>query len=90
MDRLLAGCLSKSTGPMQYVSGVLCLIYISNHYSVEKLLKEQVALNRELQELKYEAITTSSQLMQMSRQSEVVNRVHEAGLDLGARKLLQG
>lgn len=61
-------------------------IYINNHYSVEKLLKEQVALNRELQELKYEAITTSSQLMQMSRQSEVVNRVHEAGLDLEVLK----
>lgn len=61
-------------------------IYINNHYSVEKLLKEQVALNRELQELKYEAITTSSQLMQMSRQSEVVNRVLEAGLDLEVLK----
>ncbi len=61
-------------------------VYINNHYSVEKLLKEQVALNKELQELKYEAITTSSQLMQMSRQSEVFSRVNDAGLGLEVLK----
>jgi hypothetical protein len=65
---------------------VLAFIYINNHYSMEKLLKEQVALNKELQDLKYEAITTSSELMQMSRQSEVVSRVNDAGLGLEVLK----
>jgi hypothetical protein len=65
---------------------ILAFIYINNHYAVEKLLKEQVGLNRELQELKYEAITTSSELMQMSRQSEVVSKVNDAGLELEVLK----
>jgi len=65
---------------------ILAFIYINNHYQVEKLLKEQVALNKELKELKYEAITTSSELMRMSRQSEVVSRVNEAGLGLEVLK----
>ena len=60
----------------------LAFVYINNHYGVDALLKEHLVLNKEVQELKYEAITTSSQLMQMSKQSEVVSRVQAAGLDL--------
>lgn len=60
----------------------LAFIYINNHYSVEALLKEHLALTREVKELKYEAITTSSELMFISKQSEVVKRVQEAGLEL--------
>ena len=60
----------------------LAFIYINNHYSVESLLKEHLALNKEVKELKYEAITTSSELMFMSKQSEVVRKVQEAGLEL--------
>lgn len=60
----------------------LAFIYINNHYSVESLLKEHLALTKEVKELKYEAITTSSDLMFMSKQSEVVRRVQEAGLEL--------
>ncbi|MDG5800954.1 FtsL-like putative cell division protein [Marinilabiliaceae bacterium ANBcel2] len=64
----------------------LAFIYINNHYGVEKLLKDQVELNRELEDLKYEAITTSSELMQMSRQSEVVKRVNDADIGLEVLK----
>ena len=60
----------------------LAFIYINNHYSVEALLKEHLALTREVKELKYEAITTSSELMFMSKQSEVVKRIQESGLEL--------
>ncbi|ASB48400.1 FtsL-like putative cell division protein [Alkalitalea saponilacus] len=73
-------------GPFLIFLVFLAFIYINNHYSVEKLLKEQVALTREVQHLKYEAITTSSELMQMSRQSEVVRRVQQAGLGLEVLK----
>ncbi len=66
---------------------LLAFIYINNHYSVEKLLKEQIHLTREVRELKYEAITTSSELMQMSRQSEVIRRTMEAGLGLEVLKV---
>lgn len=66
--------------------GFLAMIYINNHYAVEKLLKEQVQINVELKELKYEAITTSSQLMQMSRQSEVLRHIEQANIGLGVLK----
>ncbi len=60
----------------------LAFVYINNHYSVEALLKEHLSLTKEVKELKYEAITTSSELMSMSKQSEVVRKVQDAGLGL--------
>ena len=60
----------------------LAFLYINNHFSVEALLKEHLALTRELKELKYEAITISSELMKKSKQSEVVRKVQEAGIGL--------
>ena len=60
----------------------LAFLYINNHFSVEALLKEHLALTRELKELKYESITISSELMKKSKQSEVVRKVQEAGIGL--------
>lgn len=60
----------------------LAFVYINNHYGVDSLLKEHLVLTKEVRELKYEAITTSAELMHMSKQSEVVRKVQEAGLDL--------
>lgn len=82
--------LAKSTlsnhWPYLLFLAFLAMIYINNHYAVEKLLKDQVTISQELKELKYEAITTSSELMQMSRQSEVFRRVDKAGLELDVLK----
>lgn len=61
---------------------LLAFVYIGNHYKVEKYLKEVAVLNKELKELRIEAITTSSDLMYMSKQSEVARRVDKAGLEL--------
>jgi hypothetical protein len=60
----------------------LAFLYINNHYGVEALLKKHLVLTKEVKDLKYEAITTSSQLMHISKQSEVVRRAQEAGLGL--------
>jgi hypothetical protein len=60
----------------------LAFIYIANHYKVEKSLTELARINRELKELNSEAITTSSELMNISKQSEVLRRVHKEGLEL--------
>ena len=43
---------------------------------------EKVALEKEVSELRFEAITTAAELMKLSVQSEVERRIHEAGLDL--------
>ncbi len=89
-DIINGGFFSKSSmskhWPYLLFIVFLAMIYINNHYAVEKLLKDQVTINQELKELKYEAITTSSELMQMSRQSEVLRRVEAAGLELDVLK----
>jgi len=64
----------------------LGVLYIGNRYQMEHLLDRQAVLLKDLKELKYEAITTSSELMNMSKQSEVMERVHEAGIDLEVLK----
>jgi hypothetical protein len=64
----------------------LAVLYIGNRYQMEHLLDRQADLMYELKELKYEAITTSSELMNMSKQSEVMERVHEAGIELEVLK----
>ncbi|MEA4841486.1 MAG: FtsL-like putative cell division protein [Bacteroidales bacterium] len=62
---------------------VACIfIYISNHYAVIMKLSEIDTLQKELTDIKYEALTISSQLMRESRQSYVRNMVTERGLEL--------
>ncbi len=64
----------------------LGVLYIGNRYQMEHLLDRQADLLHELKGLKYEAITTSSELMNMSKQSEVMERVNRAGIELEVLK----
>jgi len=64
----------------------LGVLYIGNRYQMEHLLDRQAELINELKDLKYEAITTSSELMNMSKQSEVMERVQKEGIDLEVLK----
>ncbi len=57
-------------------------LYIGNHYKMEELMREVAVLNKDLKELRYEAITTSSELMFMSKQSEVLKKIKSKNLDL--------
>ena len=61
---------------------ILSIYYISNRYHSERVYRDMVGLEKELKELRFESITTASQLMYMSKQSEVVKRVEKEGLDL--------
>ncbi len=61
---------------------MLAFIYIGNRYRAEKIVRKTIDLQKELSELRAEAITTSSELMFISKQSEVVKMVEEQGLDL--------
>lgn len=60
----------------------LAFLYITNHYKVEGLQSELYTLSREVKELRYEAITTSSDLMSMSKQSEVLDKIRARGVEL--------
>jgi hypothetical protein len=60
----------------------LLVFYIGNRYKSEEQLTTIASLEKEISELRYESITTSAELMSISRQSEVYNLVKEKGLDL--------
>jgi len=62
---------------------VACIfVYISNHYAVIMSLSEIDTLQKELTDVKYDALTISSELMRESRQSFIRDKVNERGLGL--------
>lgn len=80
--RLLADTvLRRNMGFILFLT-LLGILYIANGYNTEKLFMEKVALEKELSDLRFESVTTASELMHISVPSEVERRVKEAGLDL--------
>jgi cell division protein FtsL len=67
-----------------YVSLVtfLLAVYIGNRFNAEKLTRETTRLQKEVKDLKAEMLSTSADLMELSRQSEVYRLVREKGLNL--------
>ena len=61
---------------------LLALIMIANRNHAEKLVIRSNALQTEVKELRSQAITTSSELMTVSRQSRVEQLVREKELGL--------
>jgi hypothetical protein len=61
---------------------VIAIIYIGNRYQAEKIIRETYVLQREVKDLRAESISISSDLMYISKQSEVLKMVKEKGLDL--------
>ena len=61
---------------------LLAFVYIANRYHAEKVVRANVELTKEISDLRAEAITTSSELMFISKQSEVAKLVENRGLGL--------
>jgi hypothetical protein len=61
---------------------ILAFVYIANRYHAEKVVRANIELSKEISDLRAEAITTSSELMFISKQSEVAKRVKTKGLGL--------
>ncbi len=61
---------------------ILAFIYIANRYHAEKVVRASIELTKEINDLRAEAITTSSELMFNSKQSEVAKLVESKGLGL--------
>ncbi len=53
------------------------IIYISNRYSIQKDLIELDQLQKELQDTKYKALSTSSQITEKSRESNVLDMLKD-------------
>ncbi|HPF92829.1 MAG TPA: FtsL-like putative cell division protein [Tenuifilaceae bacterium] len=60
----------------------LAIFYIGNRYKYEKLIRNGQTLQVEVKNLRAESITTASQLMFISKQSQVSRLVNEKGLGL--------
>ena len=61
---------------------VLTVLYIDNRYSAQQELIEIDKLKKELVDIKYDALTRSSELMEKSRQSRIEEYVSNGGSDL--------
>jgi hypothetical protein len=60
----------------------LTALYIGNRFHAEKITRETTRLDREVKDLRAESLSTSADLMYISKQSEVYNMVREKGLNL--------
>lgn len=80
--RLFTRSLVTNKLPFILFLAFLGFLYIGNHYKMEELMREVTVLNKELKSLRYESITTSSELMNMSKQSEVLRRINAMHVNL--------
>ena len=71
----------KNLGYISMVT-LLAAVYIGNRFHAEKITRETTRLEREVKDLRAEALSTSADLMYISKQSEVFNMVREKGLNL--------
>ncbi|MCF8379747.1 MAG: hypothetical protein K9H49_09235 [Bacteroidales bacterium] len=60
----------------------LSLMYISNRYHADSVRRKREKLRVEINELRSEAVFVSSELMKISRQTEVAQEVRKKGLEL--------
>ena len=61
---------------------MIARFYINNRFTYEAQLRDIDRLKKELIDAKYESLTVSEELMQMSRQSYVIDKLREQGSDL--------
>jgi cell division protein FtsL len=61
---------------------LLTAIYIGNRFHAEKITRELTKTESEVRDLRSESLSTSADLMNLSRQSEVNNLIKERGLTL--------
>jgi hypothetical protein len=71
----------KNLGYISLIT-LLAVIYIGNRFHAEKITRESTRLLREVKDLRAESLSTSADLMNVSRQSEVFRLVRENGLNL--------
>lgn len=87
MKELLSGSMVseklilKNLGYISFIT-LLAAIYIGNRFHAEKITRESTKIQREVKDLRSEALSTSADLMYVSRQSEVIRMVKEKGLNL--------
>ncbi len=72
----------KKQYPLLILIAFLAFLYVDNRYYSETQLSKVLKLKREIQDIKYESLTISAELMEISRQSNVRKMIQERGLSL--------
>jgi len=85
-DILNGNILTKKVFQKQYglliMISVLFFLYVDNRYSYETQLAREIELEKKIQDAKYESLTISAELMELSRQSNVLKMVKANGVEL--------
>ena len=85
-DILNGNILTKKFLQKQYglliMIAALTFLYVDNRYYCETQLAKEIDLKKKIQDVKYESLTISAELMEISRQSNVMNKVNESGINL--------
>ena len=66
--------------PLGLFITLLTVVYIANNYWSIKSFREMYKLKKELKELRFEHITTKSDFMYISKQSEVARKLDSLGI----------
>ncbi len=85
MRDIIGGDIFKREGtikqiPFALLLAFLALIYIGNSYFAEKKIRKIEKMQRELKELRYEYISTKSEVMHATRQSELAKQLASKGI----------
>ena len=87
MKELLSGSMVsekiilKNLGYIAFIT-LLAAVYIANRFHAEKITREASKLQQEVKDLRAESLSTSADLMDVSRQSEVERMIMQKGLNL--------
>ncbi len=85
-DILNGNILTKNFLKKQYslliMIAVLTFLYVDNRFYCETQLAKEIDMKKKIQDVKYESLTISAELMQLSRESNVINMVNARGLNL--------
>lgn len=85
-DILNGNILTKNFLRKQYglliMIAVLTFLYVDNRFYCETQLAQEIDMKKKIQDVKYESLTISAELMQLSRESNVINMVNARGLNM--------
>ena len=85
-DILNGNILTKNFLRKQYglliMIAALTFLYVDNRFYCETQLAKEIELKKKIQDVKYESLTISAELMQLSRESNVLSLVNASGMNL--------
>ncbi len=80
-DMLLSPFLQRNLG-LALLAFVLVVAYVSNRYAFQREQVQIKTLREQLNDVKYEALARSSELMEKSRESNIQRYIKEQGSEL--------